>query len=243
MTRFKNAPNSLYRPRRFYTDVAVVDGTITLDGKPVKTPNKTVVQLDPRVAELIAAEWQAQVEWIDPSQMPLTRLVNSAIDRDAEETPVIVDEVLRYLETDLTLYRAEGPADLVAAQAAAWDAPLARFNAAFAASLTPTTDLTVTPVDPDLSARMQTWVLGLHPITRAAVGRLVGMVGSAVLTHDAVLGCSDAQAVFAAARVDEDHQISRWGADDEAAEAAANVRTEMLSICALIATMSDTSSL
>lgn len=237
MSTFKNAPNALYRPRRFYTDVAVVDGTVTLDGKPVKTPNKTLVQLPDPVADLVAAEWQAQVEWIDPSQMPLTRLVNSAIDRDSEETPIIVDEVLRYLETDLTLYRAEGPADLVAAQAAAWDAPLARVNAAFDAQLTPTQDLSVTAVDAHLREGMQAWVLALHPITRAAVGRLVGMIGSAVLVHDIASGNLHAEQAYRASRVDEDHQISRWGADAEAAEAAANVHTEMLSICALIAAM------
>ena len=63
--------------KRFYTDVGVgeADGgyTVTLDGKPIKTPSGSMVVAPSRpLAEMIAAEWNAQGEFIEPLTMPLT---------------------------------------------------------------------------------------------------------------------------------------------------------------------------
>src|SRR5438128_12539644 len=71
--------------KRFYTSagVAETDGgfSITLDGRPIKTPSgKIVIAPKREIAEAIAAEWQAQQETIDPLSMPLTRLANSRLD-------------------------------------------------------------------------------------------------------------------------------------------------------------------
>lgn len=237
MTTFKNAPDALYRPRRFYKDVAVENGTITLDGKTVKTPGGQTVSVPPAVAGLLAAEWQAQAEWIDPAHMPLTRIVNSALDRDAEESPIIRAEVLRYLETDLTLYRADQPGDLVMRQSTLWDGPLQRFNQAFASQLTPTTGLDVTPANDGLKQRVTAWVEGLDPVRRAALGRLTGLLGSTVLAWNVLAGELDGAGAFAAARADNDHQTERWGMDAEEAKAAETLKTEILSICALVTSL------
>src|SRR5687767_15155698 len=72
-------------PKRFYKGVSVgetSDGfAILLDGRPVKTPAKKPLVLPTRrAADLVAAEWHAQAEVITPVKMPLTRLVNSALD-------------------------------------------------------------------------------------------------------------------------------------------------------------------
>src|SRR5579864_8055563 len=70
--------------RRFYKDACVgeADGgfTITLDGKPIKTPSgRTVVVPVRPLADAMAAEWTAQGEVIDPLTMPLTRFANSVV--------------------------------------------------------------------------------------------------------------------------------------------------------------------
>src|SRR5687768_13595973 len=72
-------------PKRFYTDVTVEpEGqgfAIRLDGKPVRTPTKNWLTLPTAaLAELVAAEWRAQKDLIDPLTMPVTRLANTAID-------------------------------------------------------------------------------------------------------------------------------------------------------------------
>ena len=46
--------------------------------------------------------------------MPLTRLANTIIDGVADATEAVVDEVAKYLGSDLLFYRATGPERLVA---------------------------------------------------------------------------------------------------------------------------------
>src|SRR4051812_10208375 len=72
-------------PKRFYKEVGIRAESsgfaVTLDGRRVKTPAKADLVLPSEAAaEAIAEEWRAQGEEIDPRTMPLTRLVNSALD-------------------------------------------------------------------------------------------------------------------------------------------------------------------
>ncbi len=116
---------------RFYTsvEVAAVEGggfAVRLDGRPVRTPGKRPLVAPTRaVAELVAAEWAAQGETIEPLSMPATRLANSAIDGVADALAATQAAIARYAEADLVCYRAEAPEALVALQAAAYDPVLA----------------------------------------------------------------------------------------------------------------------
>ena len=72
-------------PRRFYKEVTVQqrDGAfmLLLDGRAAKSPGGNSLVLPAlAAARAMADEWSAQGETIDPSAMPLTRIVNSAID-------------------------------------------------------------------------------------------------------------------------------------------------------------------
>ena len=113
--------------KRFYKSAAVgerEDGgyAVLLDGRQVKTPAGKPLAVPARgLAEAIAAEWNAQGENIVPASLPLTKLANTAIDAVAERKAEVVDDIVKYAATDLVCYRAEYPAGLVAAQAAAWD--------------------------------------------------------------------------------------------------------------------------
>ena len=75
-----------WAPKRFWQAAnaqAVDDGFgVTLDGRPVKTPAKQpLVVPSLALAQMIAAEWEAQDQTIRPETMPFTRSANSAIDR------------------------------------------------------------------------------------------------------------------------------------------------------------------
>src|SRR5690606_13638073 len=113
-------------PRRFYkcAEAAGLDGafTVVLDGRPVRTPAKSAVSVPTEeLALALAAEWNAQVKVIDPATMPLTRIVNSAIDGVAREADAVRAEIEKYAGSDLLCYRAEGPERLVLRQREVWD--------------------------------------------------------------------------------------------------------------------------
>ena len=115
--------------KRFYKEagVAAADGgfSVTLDGKPIRTPSgRQVVAPASAIAEAIAAEWNAQGETIDPLTMPLTRFANSVAEV-ADRVDAVADDVAKYLGSDLLFYRAGHPEALVAREAAYWDPVLA----------------------------------------------------------------------------------------------------------------------
>src|SRR5688572_9066036 len=82
----RRAQSNMLRPlpKRFYKEASVgeTEGgfAVHLDGKPVRTPGGATMLL-PTVpaAALVAEEFAAQEERIDPSTMPVYRLVNTAI--------------------------------------------------------------------------------------------------------------------------------------------------------------------
>ncbi|HRK43181.1 MAG TPA: ATP12 family chaperone protein, partial [Gemmobacter sp.] len=117
---------SAWKPKRFWKAAtpAPVEGgfTVTLDGRPVKTPAKTLLVLPTEaMARLIAAEWDAQAEMVAPETMPATRAANSALDKVQAQFAEVAEMLAEYGGTDLLCYRAEGPEALVARQAAGWD--------------------------------------------------------------------------------------------------------------------------
>ena len=90
--------------RRFYADAGVGEAeggfTVTLDGKPIKTPSgRTVIVPVRSLAETIAAEWNAQGEFIDPLTMPVTRFANSVVQGVVENVAAVSDDVAKYLAT------------------------------------------------------------------------------------------------------------------------------------------------
>ena len=69
--------------KRFYKDVTVggEEGAwrVLLDGMQLRTPGKIKLAVPSKsLVEVLAAEWAAQDEHINPSVMPVTRLVNVA---------------------------------------------------------------------------------------------------------------------------------------------------------------------
>lgn len=215
------------RPKRFYERAAAAERGrgfgLLLDGRAAKTPAKRDLLLPSRaVADRVAAEWDAQREFIDPAAMPLTRLCNTAIDGVASQMDAVATEVRTYLGSDLLVYRAAEPAVLVAAQAEAWDPVLAWARDGFGARFVLAEGIGFVDQPPAALAamgRVADAVVGEGP---AAPFRLAGLhvmttlTGSALLALAVFHGRLTPAAAWAAAHVDETFQESRWGADAEA---------------------------
>ena len=212
--------------KRFWTQASAVpcDGgfTVHLDARPVRTPAKTpLVVPSLALAQAIAAEWDAQQGMVRPATMPFTRMANSALDKVAPQQAVVVAEVARFGATDLLCYRATGPIDLVALQAADWDPLLDWAAEALQAPLNVTTG--IVPVDqpgPSL-ARLTDAVAAHSPFGLVALHDLTSIAGSLVLGLAVVSGRLTPAQAFDLSRIDEDWQARQWGQDEEAAEAAA----------------------
>jgi chaperone required for assembly of F1-ATPase len=208
-------------PKRFYKHVTVAEeggryGPL-LDGKPIRTPGKAPLAVpNQALAEAIAAEWRAQGERIDPRTMPLTKLANSAIDGVEARGEAVIDDILAHARADLLCYRASGPEALRAAQAAQWDTVIAWAKEALHAPLT-LTDGIVHVTQPESSiAALRERIAGLDAFSLAALHVMTSLTGSALLALAVAAKRLSPDEAWAAAHVDEDFQIGRWGEDEEA---------------------------
>lgn len=216
-------------PRRFWKQAGVEEAEgrflLTLDGRRARTPARNPLAVPARsLAEALAAEWNAQGEFIDPAAMPLTRIVNSALDGVARELAATLDDVVKFAGSDLLVYRAGEPASLVAEQDAAWNPVLERLRERHGARFTLCEGVTfVTQPEASIAAIRRAFeaLVGQDEDDAAAL-RLAGLhvmttlTGSAFLALGVAEGFLDAKAAWRAAHVDEDFQMRAWGQDAEA---------------------------
>ncbi|MFQ5348404.1 MAG: ATP12 family protein [Rhodothalassiaceae bacterium] len=218
--------------RRFYSAVTLETRpqgiALLLDGRPVRTPAKELfLAPNAAVAEAAAAEWRDQGERIRTADMPVTRFVNSVIDHVAPQRQEIVERVAAYGATDLLCYRAEAPEGLVARQRELWDPPLTWIADVHAIRLEVTQGIRPIEQDPAMLARLAARIAALDPWRLAGLESATTVCGSVVLGLALLEGAIGAEAAFAAAMLDEDHQAAIWGIDAEAARRRAHLRREL----------------
>lgn len=223
MTENRNGKSQIQAtgPRRFYKAASVAPRgsafRLLLDGKPVRTPARNEMLLPTRaLADAVAAEWDAQSERIDPVTMPLTRLVNSAIDGVMGREAEVRADVVKYAGSDLVCYRAEGPAELVRRQSEAWDPVLAWAREALGASFHVAKGIMPTVQPAQARTSIARAVEAHSAFDLAALHVMTTLMGSALLALAHARGHMSADDAWAAAHVDEDWQISQWGGDAEA---------------------------
>jgi chaperone required for assembly of F1-ATPase len=208
--------------RRFFKAVEVreADGqhALLLDGRGARTPGRNPLAAKSRALMVAAAaEWERQHETIDPAKMPLTRLLNSAIDGVVHTMAETRADVLSYAGSDLLCYRAEEPDILVTRQAHAFD-PVLRWAAdSLGARLNVTTGVMHVAQPPEALAAIGAELDAYEdPVAVAGLSVMTTLTGSALLALAVARGFLSAEAAWQAAHVDEDFQAERWGADAEA---------------------------
>ncbi len=209
-------------PKRFYKEAGVGEGpdgfSVVLDGKPVRTPARKMLAVPSRpVAAALAAEFGAQKDHLDPAAMPLVRLVNTAIDGVAGNEQAVIEDIQRFASSDLLCYRADGPHGLVERQGELWDPVIEWARSALGARFVLAEG--VVHVE---QPREAIGAIGIHvsqiasPLGLAALHTVTTLAGSALLALALAKGFLDADAVWLAAHVDDDWNVSQWGEDAEA---------------------------
>lgn len=209
-------------PKRFYTDVAIRPGeggfAVELDGRPVKTPARRALAVpNSALAERMAGEWQAQAEFVDPLTMPVTRLVNTALDGIASGPQPVSDDIVRYSGIDLLCYRSVTPAELVRRQAECWD-PILDWAAKQLGARFLTTEGVMHREQPKETIAAFQLALSRYasPLQLAALHTLTTLTGSAILTLAFAEGFLSADDAWSLAHLDEDWSREQWGSDADA---------------------------
>lgn len=219
------------KPRKFYKAVTVVEveggWQVQLDSRNLRTPKAQLMVLPTRaIAELVAEEWDAQIDVIEMATMHATRLANTAIETIGGSRDGVADQIADYAGSDLLCYFAEEPAALVSRQQAAWEPVLARAEAEEGLRFERCTGIVHREQPAETLTKVRELALSLDDFALAGLAFGVPLFGSAVLAVGVLRGWLSGEAAYDLSRVDEVFQESTWGVDAEAAERVARLRVE-----------------
>ncbi len=240
----KRSQNAMVRhalPKRFFKDVTVVieNGrfAIKLDGRGAKTPARKVLDLPTQAAALlVAAEWDAQKDVIDPHAMPVTRIVNTAVDSVVDLMGGVAADIAAYAQSDLVCYRAEQPEGLVTLQGAHWD-PVLRWSVEHLHAPFTCRQGILHVTQDALSLRhiAETVSAVSDPIALSSLHVMTTLSGSCLIALMTAQSALSVEKAWLAACVDEDWTTALWGQDDEAAYRSKRRKSEFGAAAALYA--------
>ena len=220
------------RLKRFWKDASAAPETdggwiVLLDGRAPKTPahNRFLLPTE-AAARMVAEEWGAQGEFLDPGTMPATRIAATAIDRVAVTREPVAVEIAAYVGSDLLCYLAEHPSNLIAEQAREWS-PWRDWAARdLGVVVASTQGIIHRDQPPESIARVQALALELDDFALTALAMAVPLLGSAILGLAVQRGVLGGEAAFELSRIDEAFQERQWGVDAEAEARTAARRAE-----------------
>lgn len=207
--------------KRFYREAAAVEGPdgwhVALDGRQVRTQGGHVLVLpNLALAELLAAEWNAQGEEIDPRGFPMRDLADYALDVVADDPAAAVAALLRYAETDTLCYRADPDEPLWKRQQALWEPLVCVCEAREDIRLQRVSGVMHRPQDEAALAKLRARLETMDYLTLAALTTLTSLSASLVIGLAALEPDADGEALWDAANLEEDWQAELWGRDWEA---------------------------
>ena len=207
--------------KRFYSQVSsAADGAgwrVLLDGKPIRTPAKAAqVVPSEALAQVMALEWSAQGEEIDPAAFIFRDMADYAIDVVARDPAAAAANLLRYAETDTLCYRAEAGEALHDRQIEVWEPLLCAAETRWDVHFERVDGILHRPQPPATLARMAAVLAPLDAFTLGALTTLTTLTASLVIGLAALEPEANAEALWAAANIEEDWQTELWGKDAEA---------------------------
>ena len=224
------------RLKRFWKEASVDAGDaggwiVLLDGRAPKTPahNRFLLPTE-AAARMVADEWAAQGEFLDPGTMPATRIAATAIDRVAVTREPVAEEIAAYVGSDLLCYLAEHPTPLVAEQTREWTPWRGWAEQELGVVVVATQGIIHRAQPPESIARVRDLALELDDFGLTALAMAVPLLGSALLGLAVQRGALGGDAAFELSRLDEAFQERQWGVDAEAEERTAARRAEAVLI-------------
>ena len=214
---FQNFPIQVSSPKRFYKNSSILyaDGKyeITLDQRKLKTPTGKLftVESEP-LALAISAEWNAQKDTIERSNMMLTALSNTVLDNPNRLTKLdIINFLLSYAETDTVLFHNESEPRLLQLQAEQWDPLIEWFNKRYDTELEKTTNISP-PVFPAGAKMSIAKFLKSHEMPALhGIQFAVETVKSVILAFACIDRHISVEQAVLLSRLEEEYQLGHWG--------------------------------
>lgn len=222
--------------KRFWKDVSVIAAggrwQIALDGRAIKTQGGKAQILPTRaLADMLAEEWRAQGDDVDPATFPLRDMADYAIDQVAADPAGAAAKLLAYAETDTLCYRADPDEPLHARQQEVWEPIVTAFEAREGVRLARVSGI-VHHLQPDATMdALRARLARLDPFILAPLEVMTALSASLCVGLSALERGADHAALWAASELEEHWQAELWGRDEEA-KARHDTRTKAFMLAA-----------
>lgn len=209
--------------KRFWREAKAVPGDggwqIALDARRVKTQggNALVVPSE-ALADLLASEWAAQGEEVNPASFRHRDTADFAVDVVSPDRAAAIAALLRYAETDTLCYRADPDEPLWKRQQEMWEPLLAACEAREGVRFQRVSGVMHRPQDLATLEKLRARLEKFDDFTLAALTTLASLTASLTIALSAIEPDADGEALWNAANLEEDWQAELWGRDWEAEE-------------------------
>ncbi len=181
-------------------------------GTPIKTPQKRDILLPSQtLAQAVAHEWRRQSDKIKPTEMPLTALINTAIDYTATNRDAVLETLIAHANHDLLCYLVDHPEELANRQQSAWQPIRDWVQNTHAIELKTTFGITPITQPANTLAHLRSVVAPYHDMALTALGVMVSGTGSLLLGLCLAQNHIDDQTAFDLSQLEETYQIEQWG--------------------------------
>ncbi|MFM5886223.1 MAG: ATP12 family chaperone protein [Novosphingobium sp.] len=209
--------------KRFYADAGVIpagDGwQVALDGRGIKTQGgRAQIVPSQTLAEALADEWHGQGADIDPARFVLRDMADFAIDLIAPDRDAAIGALMRFAEGDTLCYRADAGEALHLRQIERWEPLLHAAEARYDVQFTRIEGITHRPQPEPTLHRLRAVLQAQDAFALSALNTLASLATSLVIGLAALEPGAEADALWAAANLEEDWQADLWGKDWEAEE-------------------------
>lgn len=209
--------------KRFWREARVVHDDagwhVALDGRRVKTQGgRSLILPNEALAVLLAAEWDAQGDELDPQAFRHRDLADYAIDVVAPDRAAAIETLLRFAETDTLCYRADPDEALWRRQQEVWEPLLAACEAREGVRFHRVSGVMHRAQDPVTLAALRARVELMNVFELSALTTLASLAASLIIALALLGPDAEAPALWDAANLEEDWQAALWGRDTEASE-------------------------
>ncbi len=147
---------------------------LTKNGNKVCVPNENLI-------EILKLEFK-NYNILQYSKFSLTKILINYADKLPHEKSIFVDELIKYLETDLLFYRVSSPRNLSVSQGKKWDKIIHIFDSIFQTSWNLSTNIMPLKQDPDSIQKIKDYLSSLDILNLHILTYLLKVTGSCIVT-------------------------------------------------------------
>ena len=208
---------------------------ILLDKKILKTPMQNdLIFPNYRISHEISLEWDIKSDVLDTDKMVFFGIFSTAIDRIVNDRVLYINEIMKFVDTDLICYKADKPIELVELQNKHWDPILLIIKRYIGVEIDFFRGVMPRIQNKKVHNKIKMLIYNFSNLELSILHRLTNIIGSVFISLCIIKGDILKKHICQLCFLDELWQAENWGVEEEAAKKRDKVSKELKKIITLV---------